>query len=415
MVTNSIWYGSSGYYWGQSIDIRFADVRINDGIPRTCYEVTHFPIYDNATECMGDKSDPLNSANDWFVSGNAGAYPPTGNLTRPAAGAIVNSGYDPILDVTASVNDDVGVTAVRLVARLNGHWVEIGPRFTQPTQPGLYDWDVNLCDVGPLNGPLEVALRVWDYEGNVSAALNPRTIQVDHACPPPTSQLLPAETFDSTAVRLSWNANSQGAGLASFELEWSNEPGVWDANNTLTFPANQRSMWFVGQPGGAYAFRLQAIDINGQPEPWPAGDVAETSVILPATCTPDAYEPEDDSLHARSLAPGEQATGNLCGIENPDWFQVELDGEKAYMVYVGSQNGGSAVKITLLAADGTTIIANSEAGGAGMSAALTFNTSVEDKYYIRIDPLEANLFGTEAQYSILISDVKTVFLPLAVR
>ena len=85
------------------------------------------------------------------------------------------------------------------------------------------------------------------------------------------------------------------------------------------------------------------------------------------------------------------------------------------MVYVGSQNGGSAVKITLLAADGTTIIANSEAGGAGMSAALTFNTSVEDKYYIRIDPLEANLFGTEAQYSILISDVKTVFLPLAVR
>ena len=58
MVTDSIWMGSSGYYWGRSIDIRFADVAINNGIPRTCYEVTHFPIYDGATECLGDKSNP---------------------------------------------------------------------------------------------------------------------------------------------------------------------------------------------------------------------------------------------------------------------------------------------------------------------------------------------------------------------
>ena len=39
MVVNSIW-ADSGYYWGRSIDIRFADVAINNGIPRTCYEVT---------------------------------------------------------------------------------------------------------------------------------------------------------------------------------------------------------------------------------------------------------------------------------------------------------------------------------------------------------------------------------------
>ncbi|HBY08917.1 MAG TPA: hypothetical protein DEH22_14490, partial [Chloroflexi bacterium] len=55
MVTDSIWMGSSGYYWGRSIDIRFADVAINHGIPRTCYEVTQFPIYDGATECLGNK------------------------------------------------------------------------------------------------------------------------------------------------------------------------------------------------------------------------------------------------------------------------------------------------------------------------------------------------------------------------
>ena len=107
MVTNSIWLGGDGYYWGRSIDIRFADVAINNGIPRTCYEVTQFQIYDGATECLGNKSDPRNPANDWFVSGNVGAYPPTGALTQPAAGAVVASGNNPLIDVTATASDDV--------------------------------------------------------------------------------------------------------------------------------------------------------------------------------------------------------------------------------------------------------------------------------------------------------------------
>jgi murein DD-endopeptidase MepM/ murein hydrolase activator NlpD len=143
MVVDSIW-AASGYYWGYSTDIRFADVPINGGIPRTCYEVTSFQIYDNATECIGDKSDPRNPNNDWFVSGNVGAYPPTGTLTRPVANATVASGVSPMIDVTATASDDVRVTGVQLVAKLNGQWVEIGPKVTQQVSPGTYDWDVNL-------------------------------------------------------------------------------------------------------------------------------------------------------------------------------------------------------------------------------------------------------------------------------
>jgi len=186
MVANSIWLSpyADKYYWGYSIDIRFADVAINNGIPRTCYEVTRFAIYDGATECLGSKSDPRNAANDRYVSGNVGAYPPTGGLSRPAAGITVAGGNNPLMDATATASDDVRVAAVRLLAKINGQWIEIGPKVVQPASPGLYDWDVNLCDVGPLDGPLEVALRVWDHEGNVTAPLDPRTIQVDEACGP---------------------------------------------------------------------------------------------------------------------------------------------------------------------------------------------------------------------------------------
>ncbi len=415
MVTDSIWMGSSGYYWGRSIDIRFEDVNINNGIPRTCYEVTRFPIYDGATECLGDKSNPRDPANDWFVSGNPGAYPPTGTLTRPAEGAIVGVGSNPLMDVTATASDDVQVTAVRLVAKLSEQWIEIGPLITQETQLGIYDWDVNLCAVAPLNGPLEVALRIWDHEGNVAAALDPRTIEVDHGCPPPISQLDPAETFDSTAVHLSWEAAGTGAEIASFDLQWRTEPGIWDAANMLTFPVDSRSTWFVGHAGGLYAFRLRALDVNDQPEPWPSNDAYETIVTLPAICTPDIFEPDDNFTQANVLPLDVWAQSNLCEAGNPDWFRVEIENAGDYFVTALSLSGGAAVSITVYSENGETILANGQAAGVGQGALIRFQAAVAGSYYIKTEPLTPYLMGTDAVYGVRVSEVEEFFLPLVER
>lgn len=182
MIVNSFWYGGDGYPWGYSVDMRFADVTLNGGIPRTCYEVTNLPIYNGATQCNGDSSIPFSASNDWFVSGNVGASPPTGQLTRPVAGATVAIGSNPLMDVTAQTSDDVRVVKAVLIAKVNGSWREIGPRVTSQTN-GVFDWDVNICKAGDINGPLEVALKLWDHEGNVASLLSPRTINVDDACP----------------------------------------------------------------------------------------------------------------------------------------------------------------------------------------------------------------------------------------
>jgi hypothetical protein len=412
MVTNDLWMGNSGYYWGHSIDVRFADVTINYGIPRNCYEVVYFPIYDGATQCLGNKADPRNPANDWYVSGNVGAYPPTGSLTRPAVGAVVASGTSPLIDVTATASDDVRATAVRLVVRLNGQWVEAGPKVSVDSS-GMADWDVDLCAAAPLNGPLEVALRAWDHEGNVSSALAPRTIQVDHACPPPTSQLLPVETFDSTAVRLSWDAASAGAGLSSIQLQWSSTPNSWDPANTLTFPASQRSAWFAGQPGTTYYFRLRALDSNGQAEAWPGG--AETSATLPASCQPDEHEEDDDPDRSRDITQGEWAQGNLCGASDPDWYRVELDQGVNYLVGAASQSGGAAARITVYSGNGSTVMASSQAAEVGLGTALRFTPPSSGFYYVKVEPLTGNLMGTQAVYGIVIAEAKEVYLPLMGR
>ncbi|MDO9087368.1 MAG: peptidoglycan DD-metalloendopeptidase family protein [Anaerolineaceae bacterium] len=414
MVTNSVWVGGDGYYWGRSIDIRFADVAINNGIPRTCYEVTNFPIYDGATECLGNKADPRNPANDWYVSGNIGAFPPTGTLTRPAANEIVNAGLNQLIDVTATASDDVRVKALSLVAKVNGQWVEIGPKVTPSTTLSQYDWDVDLCKAGPFNGALEVALRVWDYEGNVTSALSPRTILVDHACPPPTSQLTSTTDFDSTAVLLNWDASSKGAGLGSFELQWRIEPGTWDPANTITIAGNQRSTWFAGQPGSTYAFRLRALDINGQPEAWPANDAAEIFATLPATCTADTFEPDDVSLDAKELSFGQQAQRNLCGVADPDWFRVQFVEENDYMVRVASLNGGAAVKISVYADNGVTLLASTQSPGIGQNAQVIF-PAMAGFYRIKVEPLVPNLMGTNAIYGITVSEGHVVYLPVVKR
>jgi hypothetical protein len=182
MIVNGFWYGGDGYPWGYSVDMRFSDVTLNGGIPRTCYEVTNLPIYDGATQCNGDRSIPFSPLNDWFISGNVGASPPTGQLTRPAAGAIVAPGANPLMDVTATTSDDVRVVRAVLIAKINGTWREVAPRVTSQTN-GVFDWDVNICKAGDINGPLEVALKLWDHEGNVTSLLSPRTINVDDACP----------------------------------------------------------------------------------------------------------------------------------------------------------------------------------------------------------------------------------------
>jgi len=416
MVVDSLWFNyDSQYYWGRSIDVRFADVPINGGIPRTCYEVTNFQIYDGATNCLGDRNDPRNPNNDWFVSGNVGAYPPSGTLTRPISGAIVASGDNPLIDVTAIASDDVHVEAVRLMAKLSNQWVDIGDRITNTNSNGEYDWDVNLCQYAPVNGGLEVALKVWDHEGNVAFPLNPRTIQVDHACPPPSSSLNSAEGYDSTATRLTWSATSSGVAIGSFEIQWRTDPGTWANQNVMSISGSKRVAWFVGQFGGKYAFRIRAKDINGQTEPWPAGDIAETTVNLPATCVPDGYEEDDNDLSSYVMSLGEIATRNICGLEDPDWFKVNIVEPGYYQISTHSLNGGAAVNMTVYNGDTKSVVTSGGASGVGENSMFIFLVENPGLFYLKSQPVVTELAGSQAQYNIQVLKVSVVFLPVVSR
>ncbi|HMN13109.1 MAG TPA: M23 family metallopeptidase, partial [Bellilinea sp.] len=101
---------NSNYWWGNSVDVRFQDVPINDGVPRQCIEAKYWPGY-GATDCM---------EGEWYTSGNRDGTGPY--LTMPPLPATTNStvipltygGYDALSglkSMSLDVADSVGNTA----------------------------------------------------------------------------------------------------------------------------------------------------------------------------------------------------------------------------------------------------------------------------------------------------------------
>lgn len=158
VVTERTRYFSSGMQsvWGVAEDITFRDVSINwdkatkGGRPRLKYEADSY----------GGEGQTK------YVSGNQSAFPPTGGLTAPATKTYATNRY---LTVSGWGKDDVGVVKMELLANYDGSWVQIGKE--QTANP--FTTSVDLCSTSIPNGPFQLALRVWDYEGNPSAIMTP--------------------------------------------------------------------------------------------------------------------------------------------------------------------------------------------------------------------------------------------------
>lgn len=266
-VTSSFYYykGGSGESipWGSSIDIRFGDVDTNNGVPRTCDEVNRYPDY--GTQCH---KSPLNV----YVSGNNGAFPPNGNITSPAAGKTFDN---PIVKVEGTANDDQQVTKVAVLVNYDGTWREAG----DPVAPssGRFSTEINLCEAGVPKGSFQMALRIWDLEGN--RTLNypgQRTLTSSVACGVSATITSPANNATLASATLpvsgSWESWAE---VASVEV-LARRNGDWKAfsaqlNQTnKTFSANI-NLCQAGFDAGPITLKLRLKDADGKVFPGTQG------------------------------------------------------------------------------------------------------------------------------------------------
>ncbi len=162
---NTMYVSSSGYIFGMAEDITFKDVTINwdsttkGGRPRLAYEAATYG----------------GVGQTYYTSGNSPANPPTGGITTPADKTLIT---DSTMTVTGWAKDDVSVTKIELLAKVDGEWVQIGEEASGTS----FSTTVDLCETDIPDGPFELGLRVWDYEGNPSSILTVRELIKSTAC-----------------------------------------------------------------------------------------------------------------------------------------------------------------------------------------------------------------------------------------
>jgi hypothetical protein len=166
-------------YWNTALDVTFNDVDINGGRPRV--ELLDKPY------CRS--SDVCNVFRPTYVSGNyylGDATPPTGALTGVTEGNVIAT---QTLTLSGWGADNIsGLDYGQLVANFNGTWQNLGPRFNPSF---TYAWD--LCDPSLTvdNGPVSVALVLYDIAGNPAPRVGLTHFIKNYSCPIPPPSCIP--------------------------------------------------------------------------------------------------------------------------------------------------------------------------------------------------------------------------------
>ncbi len=172
---------SANPYWNTALDVTFDEVDINGGRPRVS------PL--DPPFCRND--DICDVFRSTYVSGNyylGDSTPPTGELTGVSTGEVVET---ETITLTGWGTDDLsGLDYGQLKANFDGAWHDLGPEFNPDFS---FTWD--FCDPSlPVpNGPVSVAMLLYDVAGNPAPQVGLRHFTQNYTCPIPPPACLPAQ------------------------------------------------------------------------------------------------------------------------------------------------------------------------------------------------------------------------------
>ncbi len=155
-------------YWGSSVDVTFEDVPINGGRPRTPEEASQFPEHGAQGQFL-------------YTSGNTvvgDLTPATGAITAPTLASVAEAAWLPI---SGWVSDSgSGISQYQIVANYGLGWQQVGSMLNQPNFNISWNW----CDPAVPDGPLSLALNIWDRDGNLASLVGLTHITKRFECAP---------------------------------------------------------------------------------------------------------------------------------------------------------------------------------------------------------------------------------------
>jgi MYXO-CTERM domain-containing protein len=312
--------------------------------------------------------------------------PPVVTLVSPANNATLIGGTQSaqsVIEVVADVTDAGTVVATDLIWEFNGSvfpcptnqaavaCTRIGNRST---------WSLN---VGV--GDRTFSVRARDSGGNETASAD-RTIHLtaDGTPPPPPTDddVAPSVTMVSPQNGAELLANSTIAitatatddqGLGSVELLWTFAgeafPCPMQAQNISCAQTGDTFTWQLNVGVGSRAFQVRATDLAGNAQVTPERTITLTTDPAPPTDTDDddAAEPNDDATTAFGTRCG-TAMDIVATPGDEDWYSIEAAAGTDVEVGLAALEG-SSLALTLLRADGTTVLDESADALADTAAA----------------------------------------------
>ncbi len=136
---------------------------------------------------------------------------------------------------------------------------------------------------------------------------------IDNVPPSTTMNALPQYTT-SAAFWVSWNGDDSGSGPAAYNLQYQFNGGAWQ---TLIGNTPQNSFYLQNAQTGIYAFRVQAVDVAGNVQPWPGGAQTSTTVVVNPLAVVQPFNP---SILQSTASVTKSFTVNWTGYTPPGTY-----------------------------------------------------------------------------------------------
>lgn len=351
-----------------------------------CGRATH-----NSVQLMLQKIGPAGGN----VTNPDDVVPPTAAIVSPAHGESLAA--NTTMQVVADASDNEQVVSTELIWSFNGQVFgcptnEAGGAVTCTRAGNRSTWTLNVGQ-----GDRTFSVRVRDAGGNQIVTPS-RTIHLtDGGAPPPpppddavapiVSMVSPAdgaELLASSIIEVSAQATDD-QGLAAVELLWTFSgdtfPCPFSGQAINCVVTGDTYTWSLTVGVGQRAFQVRATDLAGNQSVTPERTITLTTDPAPPVdpgTDDDAAEPNDSAA---------QAFGTRCGtaidiVATPgdeDWYLVEAPVGTNVQVGLTAATG-AGLALSLLRADGTTVLDETSDGGAeGLTV-----TSADDAVLARV-------------------------------
>jgi hypothetical protein len=295
-------------------------------------------------------------------------------------------------------------------------WVTLGSDWV-----GDDGWSYDF-DTSSLGDQRDIAffVKAYDWAGNWSGAAI-WGMAIDRTAPVSSLDALPTSQ-KSTAVQLKWSASDNLAGIERFELQIQKDGGAWQDWSTQ-IPGQLEESWVVVERGHQYGFRLRAIDRLGNQESFPAAAEATISIPTDICTTLDTWE-NDNTTATASVASGVYSLQehNYCNpqsgsgyLNDVDWVKISLKDKQRLFIRANPLSGGAGSVLRLYAADGTTLLDQSQAAGFNQPAQLDWDAASAGVVYLQLSHLDGDAAGSEVRYQLTISNAHRKYFPVIRR